>query len=242
MQLVRSELRKLQTRASFWMFAGALLLILGLVALVLALAPREDLAEDLSFFAVIPNIGFFVPLVVGILLVTGEFWHRTITHTFLATPRRELVLATKFAAAAIAGVAYALISTALTYLLAVPWLAIRDIDLAVEGGEIAKRVALACLTMGLTGILGAGLGALVRHQVAAVVGALVWFLVIENVLAPLLPDFSKYTPGGAVTALNTLTEMPQAILSPLEGGILFAAWAAAFAVAGTLLVVRRDVT
>ena len=243
-RLVHSELLKVRTRATFWVLVGALVLMLGILALILSFAPATDLEDGQEFIAFIPNIGFFVPLIVGILLVTGEFWHKTMTHTLLATPQREIVMATKFAAAAVAGLAYTLVSIALAFGLAFPVLAIRDIEFAVDASGLAKTTALVSAVMVLYGVLGAAIGAVVRNQVAAMVGALVWFLIVELIVAPFVPaDIRKYSPWSASVAINAAGEDTAGeLLSGLGGGLVFAAYALALAAIGTALTARRDVT
>jgi ABC-2 type transport system permease protein len=242
-RLLRAELLKMQTRASFWTFVGALGLTLGILALILSFGSADDLSEGQEFIAYIPQIGFFFPIVVGILLVTGEFWHRTITSTFLATPRRELVLAMKFTTAAAVGIAYALVSTVLAFAIAIPILALRDVELNVAGGEVAKATLLACLAMAVYGVIGAGVGAVVRNQVAAMVGTLLWFLLVELFVGPILPQWiTKYSPLNAAAAAFGAADGGGEFLSPLAGGTLFVAYAVALAAIGTLLVARRDVS
>jgi ABC-2 type transport system permease protein len=242
-RLLRAELLKMQTRASFWTFVGALGLTLGILALILSFGSPDDLSEGQEFIAYIPQIGFFFPIVVGILLVTGEFWHRTITSTFLATPRRELVLAMKFTTAAAVGIAYALVSTVLAFAIAIPILALRDVELNVAGGEVAKATLLACLAMAVYGVIGAGVGAVVRNQVAAMVGTLLWFLLVELFVGPILPQWiTKYSPLNAAAAAFGAADGGGEFLSPLAGGTLFVAYAVALAAIGTLLVARRDVS
>ena len=242
-RLLRAELLKMQTRASFWTFVGALGLTLGILALILSFGSADDLSEGQEFIAYIPQIGFFFPIVVGILLVTGEFWHRTITSTFLATPRRELVLAMKFTTAAAVGIAYALVSTVLAFAIAIPILALRDVELNVAGGEVAKATLLACFAMAVYGVIGAGVGAVVRNQVAAMVGTLLWFLLVELFVGPILPQWiTKYSPLNAAAAAFGAADGGGEFLSPFAGGTLFVAYAVALAAIGTLLVARRDVS
>lgn len=242
-RLLRAELLKMRTRASFWTFAGALALTLGILALILSFGDAEDLSEGQEFIAYIPQIGFFFPIVVGILLVTGEFWHRTITSTFLATPQRERVLVMKFATAAVVGAAYALASTLLAFALAIPILALRDVELDVPAGEVTKTTLVACFAMAVYGVIGAGVGAVVRNQVAAMVGTLLWFLLVELFIGPIVPRWiTKYSPLNAGASVFGADDGTADFLSPLAGGALFVAYALALAALGTLLVARRDVS
>jgi hypothetical protein len=51
-----------------------------------------------------------------------------------------------------------------------------------------------------------------------------------------------YLPGAAENALTQVSLRDQEFLEPWLGGLLFVAYGLAFAVAGTYLAIRRDVT
>jgi ABC-2 type transport system permease protein len=91
-------------------------------------------------------------------------------------------------------------------------------------------------------VVGVGVAALVRNQVAALVGVAVWVLVVEGLLISLLnipSSLAKWLPGVAAAAL---TNPGGGHLSRLAGALLLAGYALALAAAGTRLVVRRDIT
>jgi hypothetical protein len=101
---------------------------------------------------------------------------------------------------------------------------------------------VALLGAGLCALVGVGVGALVRNQVAALVGTLVWVLVVEGLLMSLIniPSLGKWLPSAAAAA--AITSPGGAHLSRLGGTLLLAGYALALALAGTRLVVRRDIT
>ena len=59
---------------------------------------------------------------------------------------------------------------------------------------------------------------------------------------PALRSWTIYLPGEAKNALTQVSLTNQQFLQPWQGGLLFAAYGLAFAVVGTLLTIRRDVT
>jgi len=93
-------------------------------------------------------------------------------------------------------------------------------------------------------LVGVGLGALLRNQVATVVGLLIYRFVAEPILTgiPALTDWTIYLPGSASAALTQVSLTTQDYLDPWQGGILLAGYGLAFAAAGTWLSIRRDVT
>ncbi len=180
-------------------------------------------------------------LLLGILGMAGEFRHHTITQTFLATPDRGRVVTAKLVAYALSGIAVAVLTLTVTMAAALPWLHAKGLAVSVLDGELGRAVGGTVLAAGLCGLVGVGIGALVRNQVAALVGVLVWAVVVEGLLLNLLnaPSLGKWLPSAAAAAL---TNPGDGQLSRLAAGLLFAAYGFAFALVGTRFVVRRDVT
>jgi ABC-type transport system involved in multi-copper enzyme maturation permease subunit len=112
-RLVRVELRKLlDTRSGAWLLAGIALVTAGAVLLYLFTTDASGLTfEHLVNVTVLPQ-ALLLPLL-GIMAVTGEWTQRTglVTHTL--EPRRGRVLAAKFAATGILGVASVVLTLAL---------------------------------------------------------------------------------------------------------------------------------
>jgi hypothetical protein len=180
-------------------------------------------------------------VLLGILAMAGEFRHHTITGTFLVTPDRGRVVAAKLAAAALTGIVLAAAVLAVTAAVAVPWLAAKGVAVSLLDGDLGRVLLGTLLAAGLCGLVGVGVGALVRNQVAALVGALVWAVVVEGLLLSLLhaPGLARWLPSAAAAAL---TSPGGAHLPRWGGGLLFAAYGLGFALVGTRFVVRRDVT
>jgi len=116
---------------------------------------------------------------------------------------------------------------------------------------VTKGVALSAVasaeaalaTIGISALyalMGVALGVLTRNQTVALVAALLWSLVLENVVPILVraPQLYAWLPGGAADAV--IGRERSGLLDPIGGGLLLAAYAAVLAAAGTLLVMRRD--
>jgi ABC-2 type transport system permease protein len=182
--------------------------------------------------------------VLGAIGLTGEFRHRTATATFLATPHRGRVVAAKLVTYALVGAGYGLACTIVTIAIALPWLAGKHLHLVVGGGAIAATLAGVLAALTILGLLGVGLGALLREQVATVAGLLLYLFVVEHVLTSItaLNRWTSYLPGQAQEALVGSTLTNQRLLPPWQGGLVLAAYGLALALAGTSLAIRRDVT
>jgi ABC-2 type transport system permease protein len=243
--LLRAELIKLRTTRTFAAMAGAAIATsLLITVLVGALTePTEDsvlvdvFTSDLS--------GFFIFLL-AIIGITGEWRHRTITSSLLAAPDRLRFLAAKTLAFAAAG---ALLSVLISVAIAIAGtvvLTLRDLPMP-EAGELTAQLGRNALVAALTGALAVGLGALVRNQVAAVVGLLLVGLLVEPTVTALLPEAGRFGP---FTALPTAVAGIPAedaglgevdLLAPALAALTLLAWIGAAFAAGYALLRRRDV-
>jgi hypothetical protein len=246
-RLIRAELTKLATTRVLYGIAAAMaaFALLTLVAGI-ALTGRDGnpslSADSLPAMVAAPvTLLSGAALLLGILGLAGEFRHQTITQTFLVTPRRGRVVAAKLVAYPLAGIALALAVLGFTWALAAGWLAAKGMAPSLADARLGRVLLGAVLAAGLCALAGVGVAALIRNQVAALVATLVWVAVVEGLLMSLLniPGLGRWLPSAAAAAL---TNPGGAQLSRLAGTLLLAGYALVLALAGTRLVVRRDIT
>jgi ABC-2 type transport system permease protein len=247
-RLIRAEFTKLATTRLIYGLAAAMAAFAVLTVVAgIAYAGREGnpalSADSLPMLVAAPvTLLSGAALLLGILAMTGEFRHQTVTGTFLVTPDRGRVVAAKLVAYPLAGIALALIILAFTAAVATAWLAAKGITPSLLDARLGRVLLGAVLAAGLCGLVGVGVGALVRNQVAALVGVAVWVLLVEGLLMSLLnapASMAKWLPSAAAAAL---TNPGGAGLSRLAGALLLTGYALALALIGTRLVVRRDIT
>ena len=187
---------------------------------------------------------YLFPLILGILGMTGEYRHQTVSSTFLVEPRRGRVLAAKLLAYAMLGfLVRAGQRSAATLILAFPLLDLRGVEppwLTAWRCQPSSWPASPRST--LYAVVGVAIGALLRNQIAAVVGALVWVLVVEALVINLLPEVGSGSPGGAAQAMVQATVTTGDLLPAWAGGLVFLAYGLVLAFAARLLTVRRDIT
>jgi ABC-2 type transport system permease protein len=250
-RLIRAEFTKLATTRLIYGLAAAMAAFGVLTVAVGATAAGQQGNPPLSADSLPMLIAGPVTqlpaaaLLLGILGMAGEFRHQTVTQTFLVTPDRGRVVAAKLVAYPLAGIALALATLAVTAAVAAGWLAAKGITPSLPDARLGlaygRMVGVVLLGAALCGLVGVGVAALVRNQVAALVGVAVWVLVVEGLLLSLLnaPSLGKWLPSAAAAAI---TSPGGAHLSRLGGSLLLAGYALALALAGTRLVVRRDIT
>lgn len=243
---IRGELLKLRTTRTFF---GIVIASVGLTALIVGLsagiAPYEP--QDLPGADLLETAGLAQPfaLILGVLALTTEFRHGTITPTVLAVPDRTRLVAAKLMAHGVAGAILGLVSYGLAALLIVTILPLRDIASELAFGDGAQTFAGGVVGVALLAMLGVGVGAVIRNQVGAVIGVLAWLFMIE----PLLMAIPKvggwvedYGIGAAMGAIGNSSADTGSELGQVTGGLALLAYAALFAVAGIVLLRRRDIS
>jgi len=154
----------------------------------------RDVVSDAAGAAV------FISLLLGLLVSTWEYRHRTMTHSVLAAPRRDRLLAAKASVGFVLGLLLAAVGAVLSLAIAVPWLG-SDAPGELGGADLLARVGQLLAGAGLWGVLGVAVGALVTSQVGAVISSLVWLLIVEPVLGALPGPVAPYLPSHAMQAL-----------------------------------------
>jgi ABC-type transport system involved in multi-copper enzyme maturation permease subunit len=239
---LRAELVKLRTtRTTLGMLLGAVALALLFTLLGGLLTPVGDLADKSNQFQV---IGAHAPAIlfsglVGVMLVTTEFRYGTIRPTLLFEPRRERVVAAKVVAALLGGAAIGLVVEGIALGVGSLILHERGVPFAYTGGGLVHLALGTVATAALWCAIGAGLGAVVRHQVGAIIGLLAWLLVAENLLFGLAPSVGRFAPGPAGQALAGDTA--RHLVAAGAGAALLVGYALVLAVAGATITLRRDV-
>jgi ABC-type transport system involved in multi-copper enzyme maturation permease subunit len=180
-------------------------------------------------------------LILGIIGMTQEYRHRTATPTFLTSPRRGHVVVAKLVAYALAAVPFALLVVAVNYVVVAIHAGARGAAPALNGDNLST-LAMSGLALVIYAVIGVGLGALLRNQVGAIVGGLVYLFVIEPIIRaiPATAGAYKWMPGGALEALTATFQGPE-LLEAWQGGLLLLGYGLVAAVLGTFLAVRRDV-
>jgi ABC-2 type transport system permease protein len=251
--LVRAEWTKLlTTRTWIGLLLGACVLVGGITALFTGLAgssggdgrgfpPVGDQGFQRTTLAQISQAAVLV-LILGVIGMTQEYRHRTATPTFLTTPRRGRVVAAKLIAYALAAIPFAVVVAAVGVAVLEGYGAARGSTAPLTGGNL-RVLVYAAGALVVYAVIGVGVGALVRNQVGAIVGALVYLRVVEPIIAniPATAPAYKWLPGGALQAMTAGVPGGPDVLQPWQGTVLLLGYGLLAAALGTLLTVRRDV-
>jgi ABC-2 type transport system permease protein len=243
-RLVGAELLKLRTTRTFWALSGSALALVLLIV-VLNVAIEDAFGAEHDVVELLSTVGLcgLLTLVLGAVIGAGEYRHGTIAWMLLVTPQRLRAVGAQVLACALGGLAIGLGISAITAAIAIPWLAAKDAPMPAAGDLLQVFVGSGVYA-GLAAAFGVGLGALLRNQVGAIIGALGWLFLVEPLLG-IIPGFddviTKWFPSGAANATAGTASSDDA-LGQVPAGLLLAAYAAAFVAAGIIMVRRRDVS
>lgn len=251
-----SELRKLTTTWSWWAIGAAMVLCTTALVAVLLLSGLhlEQSPLDLSSVAAVKavyslgaGITYVFTLVAGIVVVTGEYQTGTMAQTLLANPDRRAVYLSKVLAAALSGLVFGAATLAASVGTTAALLATEGLSPHLGESAVAQGLGGTVATLTLWAVIGAGLGALVRNQLVAVVAVVVLSQAVEPMLRIALPGgAADYLPSSIADAASGGTVMSLAMgRSALEQGtalILMLALTAAVALVGAHRFRRYQVT
>jgi len=248
-RLVRAEWTKLfTTRVWLGLLLGACVLTGGFAALLTGFAGNPESGippvgspqfEQLALAQGTNATVMF--LILGIIGMTQEYRHRTATPTFLAEPRRWRVVVGKLVAYALVAVPLAAVVLAVNLLVVGIYAGARGAAPSLTGDNL-EVLLTSGLALVIYALIGVGLGALLRNQVGAIVGGLVYLFVVEPLIRsiPATSGAYKWMPGGGLEAMTATFEGPD-LLGAWQGGLLLIGYGLVAALLGTLLAVRRDV-
>jgi ABC-2 type transport system permease protein len=195
MRLLRAERLKLTTTSTWWLvgLGVAITTGLGLVLNVgtsndglhhggkgappggypdVSRAPAHLLATYASsIYTSGQFFGCLFAMLLGILLMTNEYHYRTITMTFLATPRRGRVVAAKLVTAVMVGGAAWGLSTLIDLGVGASYFRSQHLGNSLGAWPVQRALMANLAVFALWSVLGVGLGVLVRSQLIATVGA-----------------------------------------------------------------------
>jgi hypothetical protein len=252
-RVIVSEWIKLRSlRSTLFALLAAVVCTVGLGILISALR-----ANDFKNHGFAPGPGFDPTLVslrgtylaqlpigvLGVLMITGEYSTGMIRATLAAVPRRLPVLWAKALVFAVAVFVIMGIASLLAFEGGQAMFSGAGIHVGLSSPGAARAVLGGALYMTVVGLLGVGLGFMIRNTAGAVATLFGLLLVLTAIVAALpaslYRDVFRYLPMPAGTQIMS-TVPDSSLLSPWAGIGVFSLYAVAAVTSGAVMLKRRD--
>jgi ABC-2 type transport system permease protein len=198
--------------------------------------------------------GLFVMLL-GMLLITNEFYHQTATSTFLTTPQRTKVVVAKLITAMLAAVAFWLVCTVIDLVVGVIFFNAEGVDNQIGTWGVQRAILFNAMVFALWAVVGLGFGALIRNQIGATITAAVLYVLAAQVAQGVfqLAFYFWIKKDWVLTAQVLVPSVAaQIFTSPIKtfpqsppywvGGLVLLGYGVVAGVIGTLIIRRRDIS
>jgi ABC-2 type transport system permease protein len=244
--LLRAEVLKLRTiRTPAILALAVLAVVAGAVTVAAAMSTFSTAADPARQVLAIAGPAQTAALLLGVLAVTTEYRHGTITPALLISPSRIRLLTAKVIVLATCGAALGAVVFGVASAIALPVLAARHLPGHLDAASLAAVIAGGAASTAMFAVLGVGFGALVRNQVGAVVTALGLLYLAEPLLSAIpgtgdaIQRFGLAGLASAATATTSFLGSAQLLTEPAALGLL-AGYAALVVVAGAVALRHDD--
>jgi hypothetical protein len=250
--VLRSEWTKLRSvRSTYWTTLFSVLVTIGVCVIVCTKwaddirqhgATTENLDPTLTSLN-----GLYLAQVavgtLGVLVISSEYGTGMIRATLGAVPQRRAVLAAKAIVFAVVTLIVGEILSFIAFGIGQSILHTAHSGVSLGQPQVLRAVLGGGLYLAAVGLLGFGLGALIRHTAGAL-SALFGVLFALSALADLLPTswrntVIEYMPANAGTQIFSVQRVHDS-LSPWTGFAVLCSYAAAAITIASVLITRRD--
>jgi len=255
-EALHAEWTKLRTLpGTFWLLAALVVTTVAVSAAATAAVtcPHGGCSVDPARTSLTGiYLGQAVAVILGVLVISGEYSTGMIRATFTAMPRRTKVLAAK--AAIIGGLALAAGAIAVAGSLLAGRVLLTGHGftsahgypaLTLGDGPVLRAAVGSVLYLALTALLSLGIATIIRDPAPAI-GTVLGLLYLDPIIAAVLHGahwhnvIERYAPMTAGLAIQATTNLSSLPISPWAGLGVLAAWAAGALLAGGLVLRLRD--
>jgi ABC-type transport system involved in multi-copper enzyme maturation permease subunit len=250
--VLRSEWTKLRSvRSTYWTATIAFLAMIGL-SIGLALRWEHDInahpGRAAGFDATLTVLnGVYLAQVaigaLGVLVISGEYGTGMIRATLAAVPQRRAMLAAKGLVFALCTLVAAEVTSFVSFGIGSAILHGAHVGTSLSDPNVLRAVFGGGLYLTAVGMLGFGLGALIRHTAGAL-SAFFGVLFALTAIVDLLPttwrnDIIEYLPANSGSQIFTVLPTHDS-LAPWAGLGVFCLYAGAAVIGAFVLINRRD--
>lgn len=248
---IRAEWIKLRSLRSTWYsLLATIVIIVGLGTLISSVRAHRFGQEgrlDIDPTLISLRGVFLAQLaigVLGVLVITGEYTTGMIRSSVAAVPHRTPVLIAKSLVFAVTAFIVTGVAAFAAFLLGQKALASTHVQATLSTPGSERAILGAALYLTSIGLLGIGLGFLIRSTAGAIATlfgiVLVLPLLVEALPTPYSTDISKFLPLNAGTQIMVTKHPDPTMLSPWAGLGMTALYALVALVLGAIVLKRRD--
>lgn len=266
--LLRSEFRKFTSTRMWWILiivmVGYMAFNAAIIAATFSLSDMvtgatvdgSELTMDPSsvpstVYTLASTMGYIFPALIGVMSFTGEFRHKTITPTLIATPQRGKVMLAKLLSGVPLGLIYGTLGTFACVGAGALVLSLGDVSSQLGTGYAWEIIGRSVLSLTLWLVFGVALGSVITNQAVAIVVLIAFTQLVEPILRAALPmwdateQVAKFLPGAVGDSIaggsfyNSFTGASPLGLS--AGLALMIVYIAALALLGRATTLRRDI-
>jgi ABC-2 type transport system permease protein len=248
---LRSEFTKIRSvRSTYWTLFALVVVTIGFGALACWGAANHE--HGPFFDATQRSLGglYISQLVIGVLgvlVISAEYSTGMIRTTLSTMPYRGTIVAAKAVVFTVVAFVTGLITCFASFFIGQAFLSSHHLNATLGQPNVLRAVIGGALFLTACGLLGFGLGLLLRHTAGAIT-AVVVLLFVVTLLTGFLPqswqnDIEKWVPAFAGTQIwTTIPNGPGStpMFSPWTGFAVFCGYAAIAVIAGLALFRRRD--
>jgi ABC-2 type transport system permease protein len=196
--------------------------------------------------------GQLIAGVLGVLIISGEYSSGTIQSTLIAVPARGAVLAAKAVVLFLTATASALLALFGSWAVTYPMSAAFGIEVGLTAPGVLSALIGGAVYVGLAGVLGLGIGAVLR-SVAAGVATVISIILLLPIVLSVLPAstlvrnlhlLSMSKAGDAMSSApdagGVFLDLADGYVSSGAGWLVASAWAGIFLVMGAIQLRRKD--
>lgn len=244
--LVGTELLKLATTRAPWILMFMTMVITTLLGLQPVLNAGRNGAPSIGTVGAQLGVldamgrGALIALVIGVLIMTAEFRHQTVSASLLSTPRRMGLMTAKAVTAMVTGLLQGFVAMIIVLVIGA---SSRAMQMDLVNGDVILRAVGLVLTYPLYALIGIGIGAFItRNQPLAVVLPVLWLGWLEAfALSSIGQGLPLWSIGGTAAALQNAGNVPE-VLPIWLGALLLLAYALTIVIMGTIRVRYTDIS
>jgi ABC-2 type transport system permease protein len=139
-------------------------------------AQHDVVTQAANIFTSGQFLGVLFVSLLGILLITNEYYHQTATTTFLTTPHRTRVVLAKLVTGIVVAAGFWLFTFAIDVIVGTIFLKAEGFSSHIGDWEVTRAILLNLAAYAIWAVFGVGFGALIRSQIGATITATVLYL------------------------------------------------------------------